>query len=200
MYGRGRAMSTTIHHDGFVAKPVLYVVACGGRPASDLPTFVPTLQDDGWDVCVVATPSGRKFVDANALARITGHVVRHDFKRPEEPDVLPRPNAIAVAPATFNTINKFARGSSDTLALGILNEALGLGLPIVAVPTPNVALARHPAFRASVKDLRSWGVTLIFDPEIYPLPVPDMGAPAADLFPWDVLRSHLKEIRTRLTS
>jgi hypothetical protein len=32
--------------------------------------------------------------------------------------------------------HKWAHGSSDTLALGILNEAIGLGLPIVAVPSP----------------------------------------------------------------
>src|SRR5215510_10655650 len=60
-------------------------------------------------------------------------------------DVLPPATAFAAAPATFNTINKWAAGISDTLALGLLNEAIGLGLPIVAVPWPNAALARHPA-------------------------------------------------------
>jgi hypothetical protein len=35
---------------------------------------------------------------------------------------------VVVAPATFNTINKWALGIIDTLVLGILNEALGLGL------------------------------------------------------------------------
>jgi hypothetical protein len=78
----------------------------------------------GWDVCVIATPSGTKFVDAEQLARLTGHVVRHDYKQPDEPDVLPPADAMAVAPATFNTINKWAAGISDTLALGLLNEAL----------------------------------------------------------------------------
>jgi hypothetical protein len=35
---------------------------------------------------------------------------------------LPPADAIAVAPATYNTINKWAAGISDTLALGILCE------------------------------------------------------------------------------
>ncbi|MGN9911122.1 flavoprotein [Phytohabitans sp. LJ34] len=194
------AARLTVRHDGLVRKPVLYVVACGGRPAGDLPSYIPTLQQDGWEVCVIVTPSGRKFVDAPVLAEITGHVVRYDYKQPDEPDVLPRPDALAVAPATFNTINKLAGGSSDTLALGILNEAIGLGLPIVAVPTPNVALARHPAFRASVRSLREWGVTLIFDPEVYPLPTPDMGPSAAELFPWDALLAHLKDVREQVAA
>jgi hypothetical protein len=172
----------------------LYVIACGGRPAADLAPFITARQADGWDVCVVATPSALKFMNAPELADLTGHPVRSEYKQPEEPDVLPPPDAIVVAPATFNTINKWAYGSSDTLALGLLNEAIGLGLPIVAVPTPSSALAKHPAFAESVGRLRSWGVRVLFDPDIYPLPVPNIGAPAADLFPWLALAEEASEM------
>jgi phosphopantothenoylcysteine synthetase/decarboxylase len=178
-----------------VDHPVLYVVACGGRPAADLPAFVTEAQADGWHVCVIATPSAVKFMDLTALATITGHQVRYDYKQPDEPDVLPPPHAFVIAPATFNTINKLVSGASDTLALGMLNEAIGMPLPIIAVPTPNVALARHPAFQASVQALRSWGVDLLFDPERYPLPTPNMGPPAAGLFPWADLASVVSKLR-----
>ncbi len=180
------------------ATPVLYVVACGGRPAGDLPSFIPKLKVQGWEVCIIATPSALKFIDLAVLGELTGHVVRYDYKQPDEPDVLPPADAIAVAPATFNTINKWAHGSSDTLALGILNEAIGLGLPMVAVPVPNIALAKHPAFQESVGRLRSWGVRLLFDPERYPLPTPNMGAPAAKLFPWDALIEATGELRAEV--
>ena len=182
------------------AKPVLYIVACGGRPAGDLPGFVSGLLADGWDVCVIATPSALKFMDTAQLAELTGHVVRYDYKQPDEPDVLPPADAITVAPATFNTINKWAHGTSDTLALGILNEAIGLGLPIVAVPVPNVALAKHPAFQESVERLRNWGVHLIFDPQRYPLPAPNMGPPAAGLFPWGALVNQVRIIGEKVGS
>jgi phosphopantothenoylcysteine synthetase/decarboxylase len=177
------------------SRPVLHVVACGGRPAGDLPAFVAGLRADDWEVCVVATPSALKFMDTDRLAELTGHVVRSDYKQPDEPDVLPPPDAMVVAPCTFNTTNKWAYGSSDTLALGLLNEGIGLGLPVIAVPNPSSALAKHPAFVESVARLRSWGVTVLFDPDIYPLPTPNMGPGAAELFPWGALREAVKSIR-----
>jgi phosphopantothenoylcysteine synthetase/decarboxylase len=173
-----------------VAKdPVLYVIACGGRPAADLPPFVEQLRSDGWTVCVVSTPSGMKFLDADRLAELTGFPVRHDYKQPDEPDVLPPADAFAVAPATFNTVNKWAHGISDTLALGLLNEAVGLARPIVAAPWPNSALARHPVFVRSIADLRSWGVTVLLDAA--GLPTPDSGDNPAGTFPWPELRREL---------
>jgi hypothetical protein len=167
-------------------KPVLYVVACGGYPSGHLAEFVAFAQAEGWDVCVVATPDGMKFLDAPGLADQTGHPVRSQYKQPDEPDVLPSANAFVVAPATFNTINKWAQGISDTLALGLLNEAIGQGLPIVAVPWPNAALIQHPAFQRHVTELREWGVRIIL------YPARPAGAAA---FPWDELQSALADLR-----
>jgi phosphopantothenoylcysteine synthetase/decarboxylase len=178
---------------------VLYIIACGGRPAGDLAVYVEQMRADGWDTCVIASPSARKFMQAGRLAEISGHVVRYDYKQPDEQDVLPPPDAVIVAPATFNTINKWAAGISDTLALGMLNEAVGLRLPIIAVAFPDIALARHPAFRNNVETLRSWGIRLIFDPERHPLPTPNMGPTAVELFPWPALMSELVKVRRQLT-
>jgi phosphopantothenoylcysteine synthetase/decarboxylase len=178
------------------ARRVLYVVACGGRPAADLEHLVRHAQDQEWDVCVIATPSGMKFLDPVPLAALTGHPVRSDYKRPDEPDALPAPDAFIVVPATFNTVNKLAAGISDTLALGLLNEAVGTGLPVIAVPFPNQMLARHPVFTASITALRSWGIRLVFDPDRYPLPVPNQGEPGNSLFPWAAAMAELDGLRT----
>jgi phosphopantothenoylcysteine synthetase/decarboxylase len=170
------------------ARPVLYLVACGARPAADLPDFVGWSTGQGWDTCVVLTPFALRFADTARLAELTGHPVRSEYKRPEEPDVLPAADAFAVAPATFNTINKWAAGISDTLALGLLNEALCSGSPITAVPNPNATLARHPAFKHSVEFLRANGVNVLFDPAMYPLPSPNLGEASRGLFPWEALK------------
>jgi hypothetical protein len=87
-------------------------------PARDAGRLVELAQAEGWEVCVIATPSGRSFIDQAALEAATGHPVRSEYKQPEEPDVLPPPDAIVVAPATFNTINKWAAGISDIWHLG----------------------------------------------------------------------------------
>jgi phosphopantothenoylcysteine decarboxylase len=138
---------------------VLYVVACAAPPAREVGKLVGMAQSEGWDVCVIATPQATKFVDSAALEAQTGHVVRSEYKQPDEPDVLPPPDAIIVAPATCNTINKWAAGICDTLALGLMTEAIGKRLPLVALPFTNRAQAAHPAFQRSIRDLRSWGST-----------------------------------------
>ena len=147
---------------------VLYVIACGGKPAEDIPAFVTRLLNDGWDVCVIATRDGRKFFDTEVLEEVTGHPVRSEYKQPDEPDVLPPPDAFVVAPATFNTVNKMAAGISDTLALGLLNEGLGLGKPVIVAPAVNGGLAGHPGYRRSTDRLREWGVTLITSATPFP--------------------------------
>jgi phosphopantothenoylcysteine synthetase/decarboxylase len=169
---------------------VLYLVGCAAYPARDLPDLVGFCQRLGWHVCVVCTPSGRRFADPDRLRELTGHRVRSDYKAPDAPDELPPADAFVVAPATFNTINKWAHGSSDTLALGLLNEAVGLGRPIIAAPWPNRALARHPVFGASVRELRGWGVQVIFDPDRQPIPGSGAGTPA--VFPWAAVRDAVR--------
>src|SRR2546422_414111 len=97
---------------------------------------------------------GLRFIDAARLAELTGQPVRSAFRMPGEPDELPGADVVVVAPATFNTINKWAAGFADTFAVGLLCELMGLGVPIVAAPLLKDALARHPAFGRSVETLR----------------------------------------------
>ncbi|SCL22918.1 flavoprotein [Micromonospora inyonensis] len=166
-------------------RPVLYVIVCGSPLAGRVGRLVELAQSDGWDVCLVTTPDGAKFVDPAALARATGHPVRTTYKSPGDPDVLPPADAMVVCPATVNTVNKWAAGITDTLALGLLVEAQGLGVPIVAVPFTNNAMATHPAFRAALDRLGEWGVTVLFGDDVYPLHAPGIGERHLHTFPWE---------------
>ena len=140
---------------------------------------------------MIATPDGTKFLDAQELAELTGHPVRVHYKHPDEPDVLPPPDALVIAPATFNTINKLAAGISDTLALGLTSEAVGLGLPVIAAPWPSVQLYRHPVFQRSIAALRDWGVSIVINPERLP-----QASGSPPVFPWEELRAELVKLRT----
>jgi Flavoprotein len=164
--------------------PVLYAVVCGSPAAGHVGELVEIAHGVGWQVCVIATPDGRKFIDAPAVAALTGHPVRSEYKLPGDLDVLPPADAIVVAPATVNTINKWACGIADTLALGMLIEGHGLGVPIAAMPYTNTAMAAHPSFRQSLRRLRAWGVRVLFGEGVVRLPPPGAAANEAGTFPW----------------
>jgi phosphopantothenoylcysteine decarboxylase len=174
---------------GAAAGPVLYAVACGSPAAGHIGQLVRLAQQAGWRVCVVATPDGRHFLDAPALTAQTGYPVRSEYKRPGDVDVLPVADAIVVAPATVNTVNKWACGIADTLALGVLIEGYGLGVPIVVMPYTNTAMAAHPAFRQSLRRLRGWGVRVLFGDDVLALPEPGAAAGQAGNFPWHLALS-----------
>ncbi|MGA8112401.1 MAG: flavoprotein [Actinocatenispora sp.] len=169
---------------GPISGPVLYALVCGSPVARRVDELVTAAQRDGWRVCVLATPAGARFLNAPALRLQTGYPVRSAYKDPGEPDLLPAPDAIVVAPATCNTINKWAAGISDTLVLGLLTEAFGLGIPVVAVPYSNRAHVAHPVFQANLVRLRSWGVRVVFGEDVCPLPEPGGAEAAVDSFPW----------------
>lgn len=182
-----------------VESPCLYVVACGARPAEDVLRAVELGQAAGFTVAVVPTPMALRFIgDVAAVEEATGLPVRADYKQPNDPDVLPQPDALLVSPLTFNSLNKWAQGNSDTLAMGLLNEAIGLGVPIAAVPWVNAQLARHPAAAESLKRLRTVGVdfTAGFGHPSTRIPGPDGGL-GRPTYPWDEIETALARMANR---
>ncbi|WP_063062506.1 flavoprotein [Nocardia sienata] len=166
-------------------KPVLYAIVTGSPAARDVGKLVALAQADGWDVCVVASPDGRRFIDTEQLATQTGHIVRSRYKEPGTPDVLPPADAMIAAPVTCNSLAKWAAGISDTLPLGLLVEAVGKQLPVVAVPFSNRAQISFPAVRAAIRNLSNWGVTMLVGDEVYKQHEPGTGESYLDLFPWE---------------
>ncbi|MGW0433453.1 flavoprotein [Micromonospora sp. NPDC003197] len=168
-------------------QPVLYLVVCAAPPALQVDELIKLMMDDGWIVCVIATPTAATWIDRKIIAEQTGYPVRCEFRRPDDVDPLPKADAVVVAPATFNTINKWATGISDSLALGILNEALGLGLPILASPYAKSTLIQHPAYARHVELLTGAGVTFTHPEAIRP-------HTSDQPFLWHLIQKALEEI------
>ncbi|MFD2764279.1 flavoprotein [Micromonospora eburnea] len=139
---------------------MLALVVCAAPPVLRIGELIELLQEDGWTVCLTATPTAATWIDREALARQTGYPVRVDWRKPGEPEPHPPACAVAVVPATFNVINKWAQGINDTPALGILNEALGAELPIYAFPNVKRQLAMHPSYDRHLQLLQDAGVTV----------------------------------------
>ncbi|GIE89400.1 flavoprotein [Actinoplanes regularis] len=162
---------------------VLYVVVCAAGPAGEVGQLVKLAQDDGWTVQIIATPPALDFIDVPALEQQTGRPVRSQYRKPGEPR-SPRADAIIVAPATYNTINKFAQGISDTYALGLLAEAPGLGVPVVVLPFVNSTLAGRAPFRRSVEQLRAEGIQVLFGQGEFEPHTPGTGGDRLTTYPW----------------
>ncbi|MDT9695762.1 flavoprotein [Streptomyces sp. P17] len=140
-------------------KPFLYVVVCAAGIAAGVSKLVVAAQERGWEVGVIATPVAMNgFFDTAAVEALTGRPIRSAWRTPADPRPFPPPDAVVVAPATFNTVNKWAQGLADTLAVATLCEAYGLGVPVAALPCVADALAAHPAYQESLARLRGMGV------------------------------------------
>jgi len=164
---------------------VLSVIVCGAGPATAIGTFVTLALERGWKVQVIATPAALGFFDEAAVERQTGIPVKSQYSDLGAPRSQ-IPDAVVVAPATYNTINKWAQGISDTYALGVLAEFTGLDLPIVVLPFVNTALASRVPFRRSVESLRGEGVRIMLGPGAFEPHPPRTGGDRISTYPWHV--------------
>lgn len=145
-------------------RPWVYIVATAAPPVLRLHELIALLHDDGWQVCVIATPTAATWIDLGQLAGRTGCLTRTSTQPPGRQEALPHADAVIAAPVTFNSINKWAAGISDSLALGVLNELISTDIPIIAAPCVKPLLRQHPAYAPSVETLTATGVTVL-DPD-----------------------------------
>jgi phosphopantothenoylcysteine synthetase/decarboxylase len=139
------------------------IVVCAAPPAARVEELVALGHRRGWELAVVASRDALPFMDVEGLERATGHPVRSRWRLPDEPSSVPDADAVVVAPATFNTLNKWVAGIADTVASATVSEYLGRSVPMVVAPCVNPDLSRHPTFRRNLQVLAEWGVTVLFD-------------------------------------
>ncbi|MFE9745923.1 flavoprotein [Saccharothrix saharensis] len=163
---------------------VLYLMICGAGPADHVDVAVDLAHERGWSVHCVATPAAvEHFLDLDELEHRTGHPVRTGYQRQGQP-ALPKADAVVVAPATYNTINKWAAGIADTYVLTQLAELTGLGVPIAVLPFVNTALAANPVLHRSVDALRAAGVKVLFGEDGFRPHPPRTGSSVMSAYPW----------------
>ncbi len=179
------------------SQPVLYVIGCAAPPVLSIHVLIEAARTRGWDPCLVLTPAAAHWLEQgiSLLTDLTGHPVRSQYGLPGEPGQLPPPDAMLVAPATGNSINKLAAGISDTLALGLVNEAIASRVPTAMLASLGHDQA-HPAFPRSVAALRGAGVKLVL-PDRQPSGRTSAGGKAG--FPWHLGLAALPDPRSWMT-
>jgi phosphopantothenoylcysteine synthetase/decarboxylase len=145
---------------------VLYIIGASAPPVRQLGEACQLAIEYGWRPHVILTPTAAEWVDLDPIRAITGAPVRVGPRRPDEQDPFPKADAVLAAPLTFNTINKWAAGISDTLALGLLNELLIDGPAITVAPCAKRVLRGHPAYAESIERLNSAGAQFLDQDEV----------------------------------
>jgi hypothetical protein len=174
----------------------LLAVVCGAGPATDVDRLITAAHACSWTVAVTATSSAEPFIDTPAIEQLTGSPVRTDYQMPttgrRKPPAI---DAMIIAPATYNSINKLAAGIADTYALTSAAELIGRGIPTVVVPFVNAALAARAPFRRAIGSLRDEGVRVLSGPDDRWVPYPPGGgAEARKTFPWQAALRMVDEV------
>ncbi len=146
------------------------VGVCGGISAYKSAELVRALQKQAFDVQVVMTESAQRFVQPLTFASLTEKkVLTSLWTEPqsgaeqltsaiEHIDVAITTDALVVAPATANTLAKFAHGIADDF---LSTMYLATTAPVIVAPAMNVNMWQHPATRANIATLESRGVTIV---------------------------------------
>ncbi|WP_409472821.1 flavoprotein [Streptomyces sp. HC307] len=166
---------------------VLYLFGSAAPPVFDVAMVIQDAQDRGWDVCLGLTPTAAHWLSSqlSELERLTGHPVRSEYKMPGEPDVWPKADVIAVAPATFNTINAWALGITREFVIGVVAEGIGKNIPTVTMPCVNAVYVQHRQFERSIAELREMGVRVLYGEGGFVPNQPGQGKPKE--YPWHLV-------------
>ncbi|MGH9557288.1 MAG: bifunctional phosphopantothenoylcysteine decarboxylase/phosphopantothenate--cysteine ligase CoaBC [Terriglobales bacterium] len=145
---------------------------CGGIAAYKAAELVRLLQDRGLKVQVIMTRAAQEFVRPLTFAALSGEKVITEMfgAGAEQPNlesavehigVAQSIDALVVAPATADTLARFAHGQADDFLSTLF---LATTAPVVVAPAMNVNMWEHPATQANLEMLKQRGVRVV-EPE-----------------------------------
>lgn len=137
---------------------------CGSIAAYKSALLIRLLVQEGAQVQVIMTPDAKHFITALTLSTLSKRPVLVDYFDPKtgtwnnhvhlglEADLL------LVAPASANTLAKFANGICDNL---LSATYLSARCPVYLAPAMDLDMWKHPSTTRNIELLRSYGNTII---------------------------------------
>src|SRR5688500_3527606 len=122
------------------------------------------LQKNGHDVVAVMTKSAERFIGALTFEAITRREVITDQWKPganadiEHISIASTIDLLLVAPATANTIGKFANGLADDFLSALYTATRA---PVLIAPAMNTNMFDHPAVAKNLETLIARGVHIV---------------------------------------
>ncbi|MEK7299174.1 MAG: bifunctional phosphopantothenoylcysteine decarboxylase/phosphopantothenate--cysteine ligase CoaBC, partial [Candidatus Margulisiibacteriota bacterium] len=147
----------------------------GGIAAYKTPALVRLLTGQGHSVSVIFTASAHQFVSAAVMGTLSGspvldQVVPTDGTIPHL-SLNRNHDVMVIAPATANSISKFACGLADDLVSATFLTFQG---PRIVVPAMHTEMLEAPVIQAHLSLLRMWGVSIL-GPDVGVLACEDVG-------------------------
>jgi phosphopantothenoylcysteine decarboxylase/phosphopantothenate--cysteine ligase len=143
------------------------LLVSGGISAYKVADLASALVQAGCQVRAALTPAATRFVGTATFQGVTGNPAQTDLWSGSGPDPEPHvqlgdwAQLMLVAPATANSIAKFAQGRADDLVSATL---LAARCPLVVAPAMNDAMWAREAVQENVEKLRGRGV-IVIEPE-----------------------------------
>ena len=122
------------------------------------------LQRAGCEVRVAMTRHACEFIQPLTFRSLSGSYVLVDDYAPDNPDPIAHitfsqtVDLLIVAPATANTLAKFANGVADDF---LTSTYLACTAPVLVAPAMNTTMLEHPATQRNLEKLRADGVHII---------------------------------------
>lgn len=120
------------------------------------------LQDHGFLVTVVPTPSSLNFVGKATWEALSGREVKSEVwegtQAVSHVALADKADLILIAPATADLIAKLATGRADDL---LTTTALATSAKMIVVPAMHPGMYLNPATQSNIETLRSRGITVL---------------------------------------
>jgi phosphopantothenoylcysteine decarboxylase/phosphopantothenate--cysteine ligase len=122
------------------------------------------LQKNGHDVVAIMTRSARRFIGPLTFEAITRREVISDQWKPganadiEHIAIASNIDLLVVAPATANTVGKFAHGLADDFLSSLYTATRA---PVIIAPAMNTNMFEHPAVATNLQTLVARGVHIV---------------------------------------
>lgn len=143
---------------------VTFMIVCAGGPITRVLLRLRVEIESGRRVSVVATPQAaswlRHYEADSVITAMTGWPVRSRLDPPTAPTFDPPGSSVLVFPCTLNTLTKWAAGHADNLAISLLCEAVGRGVPTRAEVSLSAPYAALPGAQDALNRLSGLGVDL----------------------------------------
>lgn len=134
----------------------------GGIAAYKACDLLRRLQDAGFAVTVVPTPSSLNFVGSATWEALSGRTVTtqvfEEVDQVRHVSLARLAEAIVIAPATADLIARIAHGRADDL---LTNVILASDVPILIVPAMHPNMWFNSATQANIKTLRDRGIDVL---------------------------------------